>query len=732
QSGSPATDDPLTQVLSADQPLSAWSRAAWVPIARKLGQGAFEQALENEKLDVAFRVRAMEVLVELFGGLTPAATQQLCHCNVPEIKARLAWAHSRAPGGPRSNRILARLTADADPRVARAAWESLAMSSEIDPALDVQPAWNVGLNSPVRRVRAAAISVARGIGRASYRKFLGRDPRSLADDTAAPRQRLARLWIDQPDVADEGRRTGFSAADFGVCLQVFAAAGRDTELRLEAMRLLEIGLGDLRVKEGQAEVYTGYVAAAAPSDPGTRELIARQLAPAFPCDDAELNRELARLLGTVSAENTGLLAAIARMWTSQSSIEDDVHYLIVTSLLPGVRSGEITAATAQALVGLHAKLEDLGQFPSRNWPFRVGEAFDELARRDPELAGTIVNSTALGNACHTLFAEHLHGDARARATRKLWAASVGQGREPTSELIALVGKLPEDESLPMLRSQWESGGLRDAIVLALSKYPRDADRSKFIEVLSSPQPAIVAKAAVALGYFGCCSSASDIAAALRALKQSCAMQGETEPRNSLLRLLEIWTEGNADVDETADPRDAYVPWFELFAQLYPRQAARLGGSTAADAAALKVRLAHLDWSGGNAGRGRGVFERRACHRCHQVSGHLGPELKGAVARMSREDLFTAIVDPNLEVSPAFQTTLIATSAGQVYHGVIVYESPESTLLQTGPDTTVRITNAEQASVRKSTQSLMPTGLLETLSNQDLSDLYAYLKTLGSK
>jgi putative heme-binding domain-containing protein len=111
---------------------------------------------------------------------------------------------------------------------------------------------------------------------------------------------------------------------------------------------------------------------------------------------------------------------------------------------------------------------------------------------------------------------------------------------------------------------------------------------------------------------------------------------------------------------------------------------------------------------------------------------LGPDLKGAAARLSRIDLFRAIVDPNLEVSPAYQTTVIVTGGGQVYHGLIVYESPETTMLQTDPDTTVRITNTDASSVRRSTQSLMPTGLLDPLSDQDLSDLYAYLQTLEAK
>src|SRR5262249_37557315 len=105
---------------------------------------------------------------------------------------------------------------------------------------------------------------------------------------------------------------------------------------------------------------------------------------------------------------------------------------------------------------------------------------------------------------------------------------------------------------------------------------------------------------------------------------------------------------------------------------------------------------------------------------------------GAVSRMTRDDLLTAIVDPNLEVSPTFQTTMVATKSGQVYHGLIVYESPEGILLQTGPDTTVRITDVDDAKLRKSPQSVMPVGLLDMLSDQDLSDLYAYLKTLAAK
>ena len=498
------------------------------------------------------------------------------------------------------------------------------------------------------------------------------------------RAELADLWIRRPDDA-QATTPPLSAADVQTCADCFAACGSDATLPLEAVRLLQIALGDLRTQPGQAEVYSGYVGNLTEKwDPATRASLASQLAPAFPTADSELNRELARLLGMLGADDTPLLPAIVRQWTPESAVEDDIHYLIVASLLPGKRDSEVTAATAHVLARLHAKLEAQGQFASRNWPLRVGEAFDELCRRDPALAPALVACNAFGRAAHAMFAERLQPPLAEVATRTLWTRCLERGDEPTSELVALVGRLPEGEVHALLASQWDHGGLRDAIVLALAHHPRAGDRSKFVEGLASPQPAVVERAAQALVALGVNCSTPELAAAMRALKQACGAVKQTEPRRSLVKLLNFWTEENSDVEEDPDPARAWVGWYELFENYYPAAAAELKRSSAADAESWQRRLAAVDWSSGDTVRGRAIFERRTCHRCHEQSGHLGPELKGAVARFSRDDLFTAIVDPNLEVSPTYQTTLIATNDGQVYHGLIVYESPEITLLQTAP------------------------------------------------
>ena len=59
----------------------------------------------------------------------------------------------------------------------------------------------------------------------------------------------------------------------------------------------------------------------------------------------------------------------------------------------------------------------------------------------------------------------------------------------------------------------------------------------------------------------------------------------------------------------------------------------------------------------------------------------------------------------------------------------MYDSPEGLLLQTGPDATIRITGEELTARQPSSQSLMPTGLLDAVTDAELADLYAYLQTL---
>src|SRR6185295_6946220 len=289
---------------------------------------------------------------------------------------------------------------------------ALAVLTSTRDSLEHPPSCSLGLNSPHRRVRSAAILAARRSLAETYTAYVRN--RSVVP---SPAERLADLRINY--LTDDDRPFACPGSYFDTCLDAFAAT-HDPLLKLEAVRLLELGLGDLRVQPGESELYSGYMANNVSAvEEKIRQAIASRLVPVFPSDHAELNRELARLLAAIRAEQPAMLDAVSHQWTAESSSNDDIHYLIVLSLLTGGRSADVTVATAQALLGVQAKMKARHEQPSLNWPLRIGDLFDRLSDRDPRLAGSLVEPADFGKPEHALFASHMRGGERTRAIRKL-------------------------------------------------------------------------------------------------------------------------------------------------------------------------------------------------------------------------------------------------------------------------------------------------------------------------
>ncbi|MGC3968172.1 MAG: hypothetical protein QM775_12620 [Pirellulales bacterium] len=103
----------LRAVLQADQPLAAWSRERWIPIARTLGKEAFVAAIADATLPVAEQVRAVEILVELFEPITLEEARAAVALKRPELSARIAWLIDPKRLGSWSD-LLCELTFDPD------------------------------------------------------------------------------------------------------------------------------------------------------------------------------------------------------------------------------------------------------------------------------------------------------------------------------------------------------------------------------------------------------------------------------------------------------------------------------------------------------------------------------------------------------------------------------------------------------------------------------------------
>ncbi|MCS7160944.1 MAG: c-type cytochrome, partial [Gemmatales bacterium] len=160
--------------------------------------------------------------------------------------------------------------------------------------------------------------------------------------------------------------------------------------------------------------------------------------------------------------------------------------------------------------------------------------------------------------------------------------------------------------------------------------------------------------------------------------------------------------------------------------------ARLDASTAQQKEKLDKLLAAL--KPGDVRRGQQVFHsaKAACSSCHAIGylgGRIGPDLTRIGALRSERDLLESIVFPNASFVQSYEPILVATKDGRVFNGLLREDRPEDILLILGPDQQVRIPRSEIEEIQPSKVSLMPSGLDQQLTLEELADLLAFLKSL---
>ena len=131
---------------------------------------------------------------------------------------------------------------------------------------------------------------------------------------------------------------------------------------------------------------------------------------------------------------------------------------------------------------------------------------------------------------------------------------------------------------------------------------------------------------------------------------------------------------------------------------------------------------------GDATRGLAVF-KRICSACHKVGdmGHqVAPDLV-SVKNKSEADLLIAILDPNREAQPNFNTYTVVTQQGRSYNGIIVAETANSITLRRAEAKEDVVLRSNIEELLSSGVSLMPEGLEKDLSPQQVADVITFVK-----
>jgi putative heme-binding domain-containing protein len=139
----------------------------------------------------------------------------------------------------------------------------------------------------------------------------------------------------------------------------------------------------------------------------------------------------------------------------------------------------------------------------------------------------------------------------------------------------------------------------------------------------------------------------------------------------------------------------------------------------------------------NFNRGKEMFTAAGCASCHNVQGqgaNIGADLSKVGEEYPGAELLRQIIDPSAKIKDDFRVVAVFLKNEDRFRGMIVKRDAETIQLAENlsePDKTVTIKKADISRVTPSDVSPMPTGLLVTLSREEILDLLAFIASQGN-
>jgi putative membrane-bound dehydrogenase-like protein len=294
-------------------------------------------------------------------------------------------------------------------------------------------------------------------------------------------------------------------------------------------------------------------------------------------------------------------------------------------------------------------------------------------------------------------------DAVGEALRKIQDA--GAKAEERLLFARAFGELRDPGAVPVLLAVAAGPGsddLRKASLSSLSSYDDEAIGAQVAALLPKLAGEVRASA------FALLASRAKWSGRLLDAVQSARVKAREVPEDVATRLRA--SEDKAVAELAAQVLPASVPVAAEFQKRIDVIAAVLKGGT------------------GNPYAGEATFTDR-CAKCHKLffkGGNVGPDL----TQYQRDNLGTmllSIVNPSAEIREGYQYYIVATKDDRILSGFFVDRDNQVTVLRSLEGENITLRAAEIRAIKPTGQSLMPTGLLDGLSDQQLRDFFAYLR-----
>ncbi|HZT79812.1 MAG TPA: HEAT repeat domain-containing protein, partial [Gemmataceae bacterium] len=696
-------------LFNPPQPLAAWSRAQQAALAARLDSDPtpdFARAAQDGRNPARSRIKALDYF-QRFNRKAEAAKKLLTFLakdKAPEVRAHAVWWLG-IQGNADGKDTLVKALKDDEAFVRRRACEAL-IRAGIEPPVDA--VWPL-LAGEDRFLRTAARLVLQRI-----------DPKKWADRIAKEEKDLV-AYEAIVALCKTDKAAPYAEAIFAR----LKAAPKGSEQRLlDYLRTVQLAL-----------IHAG-------TKPELVRGIAEGCDALFPRKEWRADRELAILLTHFRREKVLEKPVHARLLDellkTKGGRQQQIHYFYCLRLL----HDGWTPEQKQRLLAWYEG--------TRTWtgghsftPFLENILRDLRPIFTPEDRGAVIaKGEQMPGAAAVLLRMTPEGEvppARELAGlyTRLLGARPGPGVNDLKELlVSLIGRRGESpEAQEALRTiAGKDPSRREAVARALLRSPSAANWPFLVSGLQSSQPGLLLELIQALPKAGVKPKPDDPAPFRAVLVASTKLR--PNDRWKAVELLRFWTGGKQFGADDGDWKGELGNWSKWFVQNFPKEPA-LPDVASDRPPESKYRYAELlaflekDPAGrGDASRGRAVFEKAQCIKCHKFGKEgegIGPDLTTLKSRFKRVDVLESIYYPSKVISDQYRSTTIVLKSGKQLTGLAAPQGDTVTVLQSdGTKVTIKKDDIEQQFA--SLVSVMPEKLLDPLTKQEIADLFAYLET----
>ncbi|MEX0818285.1 MAG: c-type cytochrome, partial [Pirellulaceae bacterium] len=196
-------------------------------------------------------------------------------------------------------------------------------------------------------------------------------------------------------------------------------------------------------------------------------------------------------------------------------------------------------------------------------------------------------------------------------------------------------------------------------------------------------------------------------------------------------LLQHWT--GIQVASDTSWEESMKAWQDWFAEQYPdHPPAELPTPAESSKWNFDELIEHLTsdfGSQGSVAKGEVVFTKAQCAKCHKLGDHgeaLGPDLTTVSRRFMRKEVLQSILFPSHVISSQYAAKTIVTTNGLSYTGLVGAGAGGAKIVLQANGEKVTVQADEIDEIVPSPKSAMPDGLLNALTLEEISDLFAYL------